>query len=147
MTIGLRVLFATADRTLAKGLHRGSPHTLHCCRLLWVLQRYICTVPQPASQSVTTRLQVLFVLQTTRSLATTNPSLMIILYSMCSAVPVMGSYIPRVRGLFRKQYRTTYKTSEAVIVADSHYQSPEFGIRSKLSRIQARRFCSSQVVR
>lgn len=28
MTTGLRVLFATADRTLAKGLHRGSPYTL-----------------------------------------------------------------------------------------------------------------------
>lgn len=71
-------------------------------------------MPQPASQSVTTRLQVLFVLQTTRSLATTNLSLMIILYSMYSAVPVIGSYILRVRGLSRKQYRTTYKTSKGL---------------------------------
>lgn len=28
MTAELRVLFATADRTLAEGLHRGSPYTL-----------------------------------------------------------------------------------------------------------------------
>lgn len=119
------MLFATADRTLAKGLHRGSLYTLQAV----VGPSKVYMYGAATCLTISNYPAVLFVLQTTHSLATTNLSLMIILYPMCSAVPVMGSYIPRVRGLFRKQYRTTYKTSEAVIVADSLYQSSEFGIR------------------
>lgn len=138
MTMGLRVLFATADRTLAKGLHRGSPHTLQAVVGPSKVYMYSAATCLTISDYPT----VLFILQTTRSLATTNLSLMIILYPMCSAVPVMGSYMLRVRGLSRKQYRTRVTRLQRLLsspIAPINHQSLEYV--TYLSRIQAPRFC------
>lgn len=121
------MLFATADRTLAKGLHRGSPHTLQAV-VGPSKVRYICTVPQPASQSVTTY-------PTAGIVCTANDS-----FSR-NDKPVTYDYLISnvlCRPGYRVLYATSkgafpeaipYKTSEAVIVADSPYQSSEFGIR------------------
>lgn len=141
MTTGLRVLFATADRTLAKGLHRGSPHTLQAVVGPSKVYMYSAATCLTISNYPT----VLFVLQTTRSLATTKLSLMIILFPVCSAVPVIGSYMPRVRGLSLKQYRTRLQRLLSSPIAHINHQS--LGYVTYLSRIQAPRFCSSQVVR
>lgn len=137
MTTGLQVLFATADRTLAKGLHRGSPHTLQAVVGPSKVYMYSAATCLTISNYPT----VLFVLQTTRSLATTNLSLMIILYPMCSAVPVIGSYMPRVRGFPGSNTVQLTRLQRLLSSPIAYINHQSLGYVTYLSRIQAPRFC------
>lgn len=124
--MGLRVLFATADRTLAKGLHRGSPYTLQAVVGPSKVYMYSAATCLTISDYPTAGI----VCTANDSLSRNDkPVTYDYLISNVLCRPGYGVLYATSKGLSRKQYRTTYKTSEAVIVADSYYQSSEFGIR------------------